>query len=250
MPSYARQNTRSLVLLAILFPGYVFRLKNYTLRNFSFIYVMESASLHLSQLKVPAKVPLNKRLTNSSKVALAHPNSGSKDVKVPDQPESTRTIQREALKLAVHKQTLIRQVDLAESIIQSVDILRIKLEGLRTHVFHEDELSLNSETLKYEANIQKESASIEEQVLNVLERRVSEYEALVMKLGDRSNRLVSLYYETKDLAAQLNDSNANLIKRHVAESTQGLESEMEHRKSGDKQPRHDGKRSVKKSIKQ
>lgn len=31
---------------------FVFRLK-----NFAFIYAMESASLHLSQLKVPAKVP-------------------------------------------------------------------------------------------------------------------------------------------------------------------------------------------------
>lgn len=225
---------------------FVFRLK-----NFAFIYVMESASLHLSQLKVPAKVPPNKRLASSSKMASAHPGSGSKDVvKGPDQLETTRAVQREALKLAMHKQTLLRQIDLAESILQSVDVLQIKIEGLGKHVLQEDELFSDLETLKSEASIQKESASIEEQVLNVLERRVSEYETLVLKLGDRSNRLVSLYYEAKDLITQLSDSNTNLIKRHIAESTQGPESGMEHCKLGDKRPRPDGKRAIKRSIKQ
>lgn len=249
MSSYARQSTRFLVLLTILF-----------LNQGISVYAMESASLHLSQLKAPAKATRdtrdvkahrNKPAVNSLKEDHIHVGLGSKELaKVPAQPETTRNIQREALKLSLHKQTLLKQIDLAENIARSIDILQAKAECLQEHTPQEDKLSLSQELQQSEVDLQKESMSIEEQVLNVLERRVSEYEALVLKLADRSSRLFSLYYEAKDLITQLNDSNNNLIKRHLTERTRGPESGVETRNAGDRKTRPDARRLIRRSIKQ
>ena len=213
-------------------------------------YAMESASLHLSQLKIPAKAHLGKQVTNLSKVGPIRTASGSKDgEKVSAQSESARSVQREALKLTAHKQTLLRQIDLADSIVQSVGALLTKAEYLKEHALQEAGLTASQEMLQSDMDLEKESVGIEEQVLNVLERRVSEYETLVIKLTDRSSRLFALYYEAKDLITQLNSSNDSLIKRHLAEKALSSELGTESRPSEDKRPRPDGRRTTKRTIK-
>lgn len=216
---------------------------------------MESASLHLSQLKASTKgtrVPRTKLAGNFSRDNYVYNGSGNRDaLKASAQLDTARSIQREALKLNIHKQTLLKQIDLAENIAKSITVLQSKAECLKEGIYQEDDLSLSQELRQSEVDLQKESASIEEQVLNILERRISEYEALVLKLADRSSRLFSLHYEAKDLVAQLADSNIDLVKRHLAvEKARIPESQIENRSLGDKKQRHDSKRLVKRSIKQ
>lgn len=216
---------------------------------------MESASLHLSQLKASTKgtrVPRTKLASNFSRDNYVYNGSGNRDaLKASAQLDTARSIQREALKLNIHKQTLLKQIDLAENIAKSITVLQSKAECLKEGIYQEDDLSLSQELRQSEVDLQKESASIEEQVLNILERRISEYEALVLKLADRSSRLFSLHYEAKDLVAQLADSNIDLVKRHLAvEKARIPESQIENRSLGDKKQRHDSKRLVKRSIKQ